>query len=147
MLAQGLHGQREPPTNWPAAAETRGCQEEGGPNRSQGRTARTGGASPNTGEHIAEFIAGMESKARDPKHVRSTTIYIERIITLGGIERIVGLIPSAVEQAIPALKADGLSAPCAVNAPITAAKSLFSMAKRNGRCADYALETLAKLNE
>lgn len=61
-------------------------------------------------EHIAEFIAGMESKARDPKHVRSTKTYIERIITLGGIERIVGLTPSAVEQTIPSLKADGLSA-------------------------------------
>ena len=47
-------------------------------------------------EHVAEFIAGMESKGNDPKHVRSTRTYIERVIKLAGIERIADLAPSAV---------------------------------------------------
>jgi integrase len=97
-------------------------------------------------EHIAEFIAGMESKGCDPKHVRSTRTYIERVVTLAGIERIADLTPSAVMQAVAALKTDGLSAR-AVNAYLTAAKSLSRWLKRDGRTVDYSLETLAKLNE
>src|SRR4051812_10975922 len=61
-------------------------------------------------DHIAEFIAGMESKGCDPKHVRSTRTYLERVVRLAGIERINDLAPSAVMQAVAALKADGLSA-------------------------------------
>src|SRR5262249_2643810 len=73
--------------------------------------------------HIDEFIAGMESKGDALKHVRSTRTYLERIITLAGIGRIADLTPSAVMQAVAAIKADGLSAR-AVNAHLTAAKSL-----------------------
>ena len=58
-------------------------------------------------EHAAEFIAFMESKQTDPKHVRSTRTYLERVILLGGIERIGDLTPSAVMRAIGSLKADG----------------------------------------
>lgn len=36
-------------------------------------------------EHVDEFIAGMESKGNDPKHVRSTRTYIERVNKLAGI--------------------------------------------------------------
>jgi integrase len=98
------------------------------------------------GEHIAEFIAGMELKGCDPKHVRSTRTYLERVVTLAGIERINDLAPSSVMRAVSALKADGLSAR-AVNAYLTAAKSRSRWLKRDGRTADYSLENLAKQNE
>ncbi len=88
----------------------------------------------------------MESKGCDPKHVRSTRTYIERVLKLAGIERIADLTPSAVMQAVAALKADELSAR-AVNAYLTAAKSLSRWLKRDGRAPDYTLETLAKFNE
>ncbi len=97
-------------------------------------------------EHAAEFIAFMESKENDPKHVRSTRTYIERVITLASIERIGDLSPSAVMRAIGSLKADGLSAR-ALNAYLTAIKSFSRWLKRDGRTADYALETLSKFNE
>ncbi len=97
-------------------------------------------------EHVAEFIAGMESQGCDPKHVRSTRTYLERVVALAGIERINDLAPSAIMQAVASLKADGLSAR-AVNAYTTAAKSLSRWLKRDGRTADYSLETLAKQNE
>ena len=56
------------------------------------------------GEHVDEFIAGLESKGNDPKHVRSTRTYIERVIKLAGIERIGDLTPSAVAVAVTASK-------------------------------------------
>ncbi len=119
------------------------------------------------GEHIAEFIAGMESKDCDPKHVRSTRTYLDRIVKLARIERVADLNPSAIMQAVAILKTDGppdvpkrpakegdeaaskpkgLSAR-AVNAHLTAVKSLSRWLKRDGRTADYALETLGKQNE
>ncbi len=97
-------------------------------------------------EHVDEFIAGMESKGNDPKHVRSTRTYIERVIKLAGIERINDLTPSSVSVAVAALKADDLSAR-AVNAYLTAIKSFSRWLKRDGRTSDYTLETLAKQNE
>jgi integrase len=97
-------------------------------------------------EHVAEFIAGMESKGNDPKHVRSTRAYIERVIKLAGTERIGDLTPSSVSVAVSTLKADKLSAR-AVNAYVTAIKSFSRWLKRDGRTSDYALETLTKQNE
>jgi integrase len=96
-------------------------------------------------EHVNEFIAGMESKGNDPKHVRSTRTYIERVIKLAGIDRIGDLTPSSVSLAVTALKAENLSA-CAVNAYVTSIKSFSRWLKRDGRTSDYALETLAKQN-
>jgi integrase len=97
-------------------------------------------------EQIAGLIDSMKSKGRDPKHVRSTQTYIERVITLARIERARDLTPSAIDQAVLTLKADGLSAR-AVNAHITAVKSLSRWLKRDGRIADYTLETVGKLDE
>jgi integrase len=116
-------------------------------------------------EHIDDFIAEMVSKGCDPKHVRSTRTYLERIVKRGGIERIADLTPSTVVQAVAAIKADrprspgaadrraaaakradGLSAR-AVNAHLTAAKAFSRWLKRDGRAADHALETLVKQNE
>ena len=88
----------------------------------------------------------MESKGNDPKHVRSTRTYIERVNKLAGIERIGDLTPSSVSVAVTALKADNLSAR-AVNAHLTAIKSFSRWLKRDGRISDYALETLTKQNE
>ncbi len=122
-------------------------------------------------EHIDEFIAGMDAKGNDPKHVRSTRTYLERIVEKAGIERIADLTPSAVMQAVAAIKAEGLPAnrsrkrPAtgrqdavgvkkpgelsarAVNAHLTAIKSLSRWLKRDGRASEYALETLGKQNE
>jgi integrase len=97
-------------------------------------------------EHIDEFIVSLESKGRDPKHVRSTRTYIDRVVTLARIERIADLTLSGVEHAVAALKADGRSAR-SLNAYLTAAKSLSRWLFRDGRTPDYALATLAKLNE
>jgi hypothetical protein len=63
---------------------------------------------------------------------------------LARIERAPDLTPSAIEQAVLSIKADGLSA-LAVNAYITAAKSLSRWLKRDGRTGDYALETMGKI--
>src|SRR5262245_66256291 len=38
------------------------------------------------GEHLGEVIAGMEAKGDAPGYVRATRRYLERIITLAGIE-------------------------------------------------------------
>jgi integrase len=97
-------------------------------------------------EHVADFIAGSEAKGNDPKHVRSTRTYVERVITLAGIERISDLSPSSVSLAVTVLKAEALSAR-AVNAYVTAIKSFSRWLKRDGRASDYALETLTKQNE
>jgi len=97
-------------------------------------------------EHVADFIAGSKAKGNDPKHVRSTRTYIERVITLAGIERISDLSPSSVSLAVTALKAEALSAR-AVNAYVTAIKSFSRWLKRDGRMSDYSLETLTKQNE
>ncbi len=97
-------------------------------------------------EHVAEFIAGMESKGCDPKHVRSTRTYVERTIKMAGIERIGDLTPSAVSLAVTTLKTEKLSAR-AVNAYVTAVKSFSRWLKRDGRTSDYSLETMTKQNE
>jgi hypothetical protein len=97
-------------------------------------------------EHVDEFIKGMESKGNDPKHVRSTRTYIERVNKLAGIARINDLTPSSVSVAVTALKADDLSVR-AVNAHLTAIKSFSRWLKRDDRTSDYTLETLSKQNE
>src|SRR3954468_3361245 len=60
------------------------------------------------GEHQEEFIATLSDKGRDPKHVRLTRTYIERVLDLGRIERVADLLPAAVSAALAALRADDL---------------------------------------
>jgi hypothetical protein len=97
-------------------------------------------------DHVAEFIAGLESKGKDPKHVRSTRTYIERVNKLASIERIADPTPSSVSLAVTTLKTENLSAR-AVNAYVTAVESFSRRPKRDGRTSDYTLETLTKQNE
>jgi integrase len=96
-------------------------------------------------EHLAEFIAGLDAKGDDPRHVRDTRRRVNRLLSLARIDRVAELTPSAVMQAVAALKAKDLSAQC-LNHHVTAIKSFSRWLKRDGRTADYALETLTKFN-
>ncbi len=89
-------------------------------------------------DHVAEFIISLESKGNDPKHVRSTKTYVDRVIKLAGIERIPDLAPSKVAQAVAVLNTDGLSAR-ALNAYATAIKSFSRWLHVDGRTPDYSL--------
>jgi site-specific recombinase XerC len=96
-------------------------------------------------EHVAEFIADVEAKGNDPDYVRLVRRHLDRIISLARIERTADLTPSAVVQAVGKLKADGLSA-WSLNHAVSAAKAFSKWLRRDGRTADYALETLTKYN-
>src|SRR5262245_52246305 len=47
-------------------------------------------------DHLADFIGTMEAAGRDPKHIRSTRTYLERILGHARAERLSDLTPSAV---------------------------------------------------
>jgi integrase len=96
-------------------------------------------------EHVAEFIAGLDAKGDDPRHIRDTRRRVTRLLTLARIDRVAELTPSAVMQAVATLKGEGLSAQC-LNHHVTAIKSFSRWLRRDGRAADYALETLTKFN-
>jgi integrase len=71
--------------------------------------------------------------------------HLDRILSLARIERTADLTPSAVTQAVGKLKADGLSA-WSLNHAVAAAKAFSKWLKRDGRTADYTLETLTRYN-
>ena len=83
--------------------------------------------------HLDDFIATMEARNCDPKHVRTTRTYIRRIIDQAGAIRLSDLTLSAVELAVGRIqKEHGLSAR-AVNAHTTAAKAFVNWAKEDNR--------------
>jgi site-specific recombinase XerD len=48
-------------------------------------------------ERVDDFITSLESKGDKPTHVRSTRTYLERIVKLAKIERIVDLTPERID--------------------------------------------------
>jgi site-specific recombinase XerC len=96
-------------------------------------------------EHAAEFVADVEARGNDPEYVELVRRHLDRIIALTRAERIADLTPSVVMQAVGALKADGLSA-WTLNHAVSAAKAFSKWLRRDGRAADYTLETLTKFN-
>jgi integrase len=97
-------------------------------------------------EHLAEFISTMDAKGDAPKHVRLTRTYSARVLTLGKIERIADLAPSAALEALARLKAKGLS-PRTINAHITALKAFNRWLQKDGRSTDNPLATIGKMGE
>src|SRR5262245_54996803 len=98
-------------------------------------------------EHLADFIRTMEAAGRDPKHIRSTRTYLERILGQAPGERLSDLPPSAVALGLARVaSAEGLSAR-AVNAHATAAKAFARWAWRDGRVRAYELASIGRRNE
>ena len=112
-------------------------------------------------EHLDDFIATMEAKKRDPKHVRTTRTYIERIIEHSRAVRLSDLTLSAVQLAIGAIqkeqghsekgddlskKEKGLSARAA-NAHSTAVKSFLRWAAKDNRIRAHELGGIGRQNE
>jgi integrase len=113
-------------------------------------------------KHLDDFIADLEAKKRDPKHVRTTRTYIQRIIDQAHAERLSDLTLSTVQLAIGAIqreqgqkkqgekdedeKEQGLSARAA-NAHATAIKSFLRWATKDNRIRAHELGGIAKQNE
>ncbi|MDE2100036.1 MAG: tyrosine-type recombinase/integrase [Patescibacteria group bacterium] len=99
------------------------------------------------GEHLDDFIATMEARNCDPKHVRTTRTYVQRIIDQAGAARLSDLTLSAVELAVGRIqKLHGLSAR-AVNAHTTAAKAFVNWAKEDNRIRAHELESIDRQSE
>jgi integrase len=97
-------------------------------------------------EHLADFIRTLEAKGDDAKHIRLTRTYSARVLTLGRIERIADLAPSAAMEALAKLKAKKLS-PRTINAHITAVKAFSRWLQKDGRSTDNPLATVGKVSE
>jgi integrase len=98
-------------------------------------------------EHVDDFIRTMEAARRNPKHVRSTRTYVERVITRARAERLSDLTPSAVTLALSRVAAEENLSARAVNAHATAIKAFARWAWRDGRARAYELATVGRLNE
>ncbi len=96
--------------------------------------------------HRTDFVAAMTAKGGDPKHVRQTDSYLGRILDMGKVRTVSGLVPSAVMEAVGTLRSQGLSART-VNAHLVAVKGFSRWLHRDGRCLDDPLLGLAKLKE
>jgi hypothetical protein len=97
--------------------------------------------------HLDEFIASMQAKGCDPKHVRTTRTYIERIIGDAGIERLSDLTTSAATLALGALEKKYELSARAVNAHATAIKALARWTWKDGRVRAYELGNVGRRNE
>jgi|SRR5271166_2410001 len=97
--------------------------------------------------HLDDFIASMQARGCDPKHIRSTRTYAGRIIAVGRIERFSDLTRWAATLALGACQAKhGLSAR-AVNAHATAIKAFARWAWKDNRIRAYELGNIGRRNE
>lgn len=97
--------------------------------------------------HVDDFIASMEARARDAKHIKTTRTYVERILTQANVEHISNLSSATVTLALGAIAQElGLSAR-AVNAHATAAKGFMRWAWKDGRVRAYELGNIGRRNE
>jgi hypothetical protein len=83
--------------------------------------------------HLDDFIASLKAHGRDPRHVRSTRTYIERIIGIAHMERFSQLTPSTVTLALGDLSRDLDLSARAINAHANAIKALARWAWKDGR--------------
>ena len=98
-------------------------------------------------DHLADFIASMQARGCDPKHIRSTRTYIARVIAVARVQRFSGLTPSAATLALGACQEKhGLSAR-AVNAHATAIKAFARWAWKDNRIRAYELGNIGRRNE
>jgi integrase len=97
--------------------------------------------------HLDDFIASMKAKGCDEKHTRSTRTYIARVLEEARVERLSGLVPSAVTLALGALGEKHRLSARAVNAHATAIKSLARWAWKDGRVRAYELGSIGRRKE
>ena len=98
------------------------------------------------GEHVSDFIQALEAKGSGADHVRTTGMYIRRVAELACWDRIGDMTPSSVSTALATLQADGRSAR-SLNGYLVACKTFSRWLRVDGRCPDYALESLGKRSE
>jgi integrase len=97
--------------------------------------------------HVDDFVASMEARARDAKHIRTTRTYVERILTQAKVEHVSELSPATVTLALGAIGQElGLSAR-AINAHSTAIKGFMRWAWKDGRVRAYELGNIGRRNE
>jgi integrase len=99
------------------------------------------------GQHLDDFIASMKARRRDPKHVRTTRTYIQRIIRQAGAEHLSELTLSAVELAVGAIARELDLSARAVNAHTTAAKAFLNWAKDDNRIRAHDLARIERQSE
>src|SRR5262249_12663150 len=99
------------------------------------------------GKHLDDFIASMEARNRDPKHVRSTRTYLSRIVSRAQAERLSDLTLSAVELAVGAIAKEMKLSARAVNAHTTAAKAFLNWAKDDNRIRAHELARIDRQSE
>jgi integrase len=98
-------------------------------------------------QHVDDFVASMEARARDAKHIRTTRTYVERILAQAKAEHVSDLSPATVTLALGAIGHElGLSAR-AVNAHSTAVKAFMRWAWKDGRIRAYELGNIGRRNE
>ena len=112
--------------------------------------------------HLDDFIASLEANKRDPKHVRTTRTYIQRIIDKSRAVRLTDLTLSAVELAVGAIQKEGASkkrnqegatkkgkglSARAANAHLTAVKAFLRWATKDNRIRTHELGSIDRRNE
>jgi integrase len=99
------------------------------------------------GRHVDDFIATLEARKRDPKHVRTTRTYIERIVKQAQAEHLSDLTLSAVELVVGAIAEELKLSARAINAHTTAIKAFLRWAKKDNRIRTHDLDNIGKQNE
>jgi integrase len=98
-------------------------------------------------DHLDEFIASMEARDRDPKHVQSTRTYIRRVIDQAGAVRLADLTLSAVELAIGRIQKAGKRSARSANAYTIAVKAFMRWAVKDNRIRAHELGAVSRQNE
>ena len=88
----------------------------------------------------------MTEAKRNAQHVAQTRLYIERIFSIVGIERLSDVNPSAIVPALTLFRGQR-KATRTIEAHVTAVKAFSMWAWRDGRTVDYTLNGLAKPND
>jgi integrase len=99
------------------------------------------------GEHLDDFIATMEAHHCNPKYIRTTRTYLERIISRARVGRLSQLTLSAVELALGAIARDLDLSARTTNAHTIAAQSFLNWAKADNRIRAHELAKIGQQNE
>jgi integrase/recombinase XerC len=103
-------------------------------------------------EHLADFRAFLESRGTGSKSIDTTETYLRRIIAATKAARIADLAPSAVQEALGALRQPGVVSPAglsarSVNAHAQAMRAFARWLHRDRRSRVDLLGSLRRANE
>lgn len=100
--------------------------------------------------HVGDYIKRLEAKDCDPRHIRTTRTYVERVISQGRVLSLSGLTAAVVEDALVTITERGRRGKsfhaATFNAHLAAIKAFARWAWLHGRARTFELGSIQRRN-